>query len=80
VVSTELDAAMSSLGITNVSVAARCGVTERTVRDWRAATDGSKAIPYWAVLELPDALRKEMLRVGDGVVMAERMAARAGSR
>lgn len=80
VVSTELDAAMTELEISNVAVARHLGVNEKTVREWRGQGllpgEVPKAIPFCVVLELPDRLRLKMLGLGNDIMARDRQAAR----
>ncbi len=60
VLSAAVDAAMEELAISNVVVADACGVTEKTVRQWRGrallAGEVAKPMPSDMLVHLPDAL------------------------
>lgn len=57
--------------ISQRELARRLGVDERTVRDWRR---GSRCVPLWAVIALPEREREPVLRALFAAHAADRKA------
>ena len=76
--SAEFDGAMTRLGYTNVQIATRCGVTEKSVRQWRGrdlqSGEVAKPIPSDMLVHLPDELFQEMYIALRGLRVVERQA------
>ncbi len=81
--SAEFDGAMERLALTNTAIADRCGVTVKTVRQWRGRDllpdEVAKPIPSDMLVHLPDELFQEMYFALRGLRVVVRQEAREGA-